>query len=259
MRSLLSIGILALTFNMSSFAADPVAKGNEIATKMEDARRGFVGEASKMQMFLLDAHGGKTIRSLDGKVMEIAGDGDKSLSIFLEPLDVKGTKMLTWSHKEDDDDQWIYLPALRRVKRITSSGKSASFMGSEFSYEDLGSQEKEKYTFTLLREEKGKNGDVWVLERIPKKKSSYSKQILWVLKDKLLPEKIEYYNRRKELFKVAVSSGFQTYTVAGKKLHRASRIQMDNLLTKKSSSIVWKERKMGVKFKDREFSKRGLK
>lgn len=250
------------TFNLYAAKATPEAKGMAIAKKMEKANKGFIGETSSMEMILIDAYGAKITRKLNGKSLEVADDGDKSLSTFLSPADVKGTKMLTISHKGDDDDQWLYLPSLRRVKRIKSSSKSSAFMGSEFSYEDLGSQEIEKYTYKWLRDEKNKKGDVfWVLERKPKdsKNSGYSKNIMWVSKKLLNPTKIEYYDRKNELLKVSTATNYTSYNVKGKKIWRPGKIHMKNVQTKKQSIFTWKEREIGVKHPDRLFSKNKLK
>ena len=97
-----------------------------------------------MVMTLKNRAGKTSRRIIRIKTLESKGDGDKSLSLFDEPADVKGTSMLTYSHGLKPDDQWLYLPALKRVKRINSRNKSGPFMGSEFAFEDLGSQEVEK-------------------------------------------------------------------------------------------------------------------
>lgn len=242
-----------------SFGATPEQKGLEIAQKMQKANNGFVGEESLMEMVLIDAYGAKTTRIMKGMVMEVEGDGDKSISIFQNPKDVKGTKMLTHTHKEGDDDQWLYLPTVRRVKRITSSNKSSSFMGSEFSYEDLGSQEIEKYNYKWLNDIKIGKDAGWKVERVPKTKSGYSKMVMYVSQKLLNPVKIEYYDRKSELLKVAEFSNWKGYTVGGKKMWRSNKIHMKNVQTKKESIFEWKERKIGVKHKTREFNKNSLK
>ena len=109
------------------FSQDPEAKGLEIAIANEKANDGFVGESSEMEMVLEDAHGTKIKRKMKGKIMETTGDGDKSISQFLLPADVKGTMMLTWTHKKKDDDQWLFLPSIKRTKRISSSNKFNCF------------------------------------------------------------------------------------------------------------------------------------
>lgn len=245
------------TYSLS--AETPAQKGERLARKYEKANDGFIGEQSDMELVLIDAYGQKVTRELEGKVLEIKDDGDRSLSIFKSPLDVKGTKMLTHSHKKEDDDQWLYLPAAKRVKRISSSNKSGSFMGSEFSYEDLGSQEPEKFNYKWLRTEKMGKREVDVVERAPKDKSGYSKQVMWMVDMINNPAKIEYYDRRGELLKTATFSGYKKYEVGGKTLYRASSISMDNVQTKKKSIFTWNNRKLGVKVPESEFEQRSLK
>ena len=238
------------------------AKGLRIAVENNKANSGFIGESSKMIMKLYDAHGASTERVMKGKSLEVKGDGDKSVSIFEKPLDVKNTKMLTWSHKKDDDDQWIFLPSFKRWKRISSNNKSSAFMGSEFSYEDLGSQEPEKFNYKWLKDEKvsvdGASSNCWVLERKPKKKSGYSKQVVWVDQAKRNPGKIEYYDRKGELLKTAEFSKFKSYKVGSKTLWRPNFISMKNVQTKKSSTIEWQNRKLGQKYKSKDFKKSNL-
>ena len=209
-----------------------------------------------MEMVLISAHGEQVNRRMSSKAMEVKGDGDKSIITFLWPADVKGSKMLTHTHKKDDDDQWLYLPALKRVKRISSSSKTGSFMGSEFSYEDLSSQEVEKYNFKWIRDEKIKGEDHWVVERYPKDKNSgYKKQVIWMSKKTLQANKIEYYDRKDELLKTAVFSGYKKI----KKWWRPGSIKMVNHQTKKSSIMNWKDRKLGLNFTSKDFHKHSLK
>jgi hypothetical protein len=238
----------------------PEQKGLRIAKLTREKNEGFKGETAEMEMILIDAYNSKTVRQMTSKVMEDDSDGDKSLMVFLNPKDVKGTKMLTHSHKDSDDDQWLFLPSLRRVKRISSRNKSSSFMGSEFSYEDLGSQEIEKYNYKWIRDAKTKKGEqLWILQRVPKKKSGYSKMVMYVSKGKNNPVKIDYYDRKGELLKSATFTDYKVYKVGKKKLYRAHKIHMKNVQTKKQSIFTWKQRKLGVGHKSRDFDKRSLK
>lgn len=258
-RARILLVLATLSCTLAHSAESPEQKGERLARKYEKANDGFIGEVSDMELVLIDAYGQKVTRELEGKVLEVSGDGDRSLSIFKSPLDVKGTKMLTHSHKSEDDDQWLYLPAAKRVKRISSSNKSGSFMGSEFSYEDLGSQEPEKFTYKWLRAEKVGKQDADVIERIPKDKSGYSKQVMWMVDSIDNPYKVEYYDRKGELLKTATFNGYRKYEVGKKKMYRASSINMDNVQSKKKSIFTWKNRKLGQKISDAEFEQRSLK
>ena len=179
----------------------------EIAQKADKVTDGFESSISKTQMTLVNASGQKSVRDLLMKTLE-GKNGDKTISTFLSPADVKGTKVLGHEHIDRDDDQWLYLPALKRVKRIASRNKSGSFMGSEFSYEDIGNQNYQKYTYDGEPEiVKFNEKECYKSARIPKDKNSgYTKQISWVDTKDFLIQKVEYYDRKGELLKTAVFS-----------------------------------------------------
>jgi len=254
---------VVLVFMTSFTVASDGGKGLKIMQKIESKNKGFIGEQSDMVMTLIDARGRRILRQMVGMVMEVDTDGDKSKITFLSPKDVKGTKMLTHSHKSKDDDQWLYLPKARRLRRITSKSKSSSFMASEFSFEDLGSQETGKYNFRWLKDTEMKLGKkavkVHVIERISKNKGGYSKVILYMSPAISNPLKTEYYNRRNEKFKVATFSNYKKFKVGKKSVYRAAKIHMKNLKTKKESIFEWNNRKIGVSFSERKFSKNSLK
>jgi hypothetical protein len=160
--------------------------------------------------------------------------------------------MLTWTHKKGSDDQWLYLPALKRVKRITSRNKSGSFMGSEFAYEDLGSQEIEKYSHKFVAEESLNGRKTWKLERVPTdKKSGYSKLVTWIDQKYMNAVKVDYYDRRGSLLKTATFSNWKKFG----KYWRAAKIEMINKQTRKKSLLVWSNRKLGQSYDDDDFDK----
>ena len=115
----------------------PEEKGLRIALEASARNDGFQDFTAAMTMVLRDRHGRESVRQMRFKVLEVPGDGDKSLFVFDQPRDVQGTALLTHAHINTQDDQWLYLPALKRVKRINAARRSGSFMGSEFSYEDM--------------------------------------------------------------------------------------------------------------------------
>ncbi len=137
--------------------------------------------SADLLMILKNKHGQQSARKIRVRTLEVEGDGDKSLTIFDNPRDVKGTAFLTFSHKQGDDDQWLYLPALKRVKRISARNKSGSFVGSEFAYEDISSREVAKYTYRWIRNEVYAGQACFVIERYPvdKKNSGYKRQVVW--------------------------------------------------------------------------------
>ena len=236
-------------------AETPEEKGLRIAIENDKNNDGFGGEFSEMTMVLINAHGDRIERKMTTQTRETKREGDQSVSTFLWPADVKGTKMLTWTYKKKDDDQWLYLPALKRVKRISSRNKSGAFMGSEFSYEDLGSQEVEKFKHSWLEDTTLEGREVWKMQRIPvSKKSGYSKQVVWVDKEYHNPVRIDYYDRKGELLKTA---SFRDYRKLDK-FWRVHEIEMNNHQTKKSSIITWSTRDLGKDFDEYEFESQSL-
>lgn len=240
--SLFVAPLLLLSPPQAEAASPEEDKGLAIAQKVDKANEGYKSDVADMQLVLVNAHGDKTVREMSSEVVETDKDGDKSRIEFIKPADVKGTRMLTWTHKKGDDDQWLYMPAIKRVKRISSSNKSGSFMASEFSYEDLSSQEVEKFTYKFLGEQNAKGRKLWHLQRIPvDSRSGYSKQLVWIDQGYMNAVKIEYYDRKGEKLKTADFSEFKKYG----KLWRVGRIDVKNHQTRKSSSLVWKDRKLG--------------
>ena len=196
------IKLIFLAFINFSNAETEDQKALQISTDAYNYDKGFGDFTSDSKMTLRNKQGEETIRNFRGKTLEVDGDGDKTLFIFDSPKDVKGTATLTFTHKLDPDDQWLYLPALKRVKRITSDNRSGSFVGSEFAYEDLGSQELEKYKDRkYLRKAACPNNkelECHVISRVPTEKSSgYKYQVLW-LDDTAAHKvwKIDYFDRK---------------------------------------------------------------
>lgn len=175
--------------------ADP--SGLEIMQAVYDRPQGK-DSSGTLIMTLIDAKGKERSRTIT-QVIGRYGSVDKKLMIFQAPPDVRGTSFMNWSYKEagKEDDQWIYLPALRKVKRISSEGKGDYFMGSDFTYDDLGDRHPLEDTHTLLRTEKVEGEECWVVESIPKDpKYMYSRTVTWVSKVKTVGIKREFYDRR---------------------------------------------------------------
>ena len=238
-------------------AQTPEEKGLEIAQKTTEKDKGFNDFTADMKMILISQHGDKITRKMRGRFLEVQNDGDKSLLIFDNPRDVKGTAMLTHSHKNESDEQWLYLPALHRIKRISSSGKAGAFMASEFTYEDLTSQEVEKFHFKWLRDEEYEGKMCHVIERIPTDpESGYTKEIVWVDVAKLRTWKIDFYDRKHTKLKTLTSSKFKQHK---KKYWRAEISLMENHQNKKKTKLVWKNYKFKTGLKSKDFEKNIMK
>jgi len=238
-------------------ASNAAEKGLAIA-KMADYRdTGWIDSEAQLVMTLRNRRGDKTVRELHVKTMEVEGDGDKGMSIFDTPPDVKGSIVLTWSHATIPDHQWIYLPALKRVKRISSRNKSGPFMGSEFAYEDIASQEVDKYTYRYLKDDFYKGMDCYVLERYPTYQySGYTRQVVWIDKTHFNFHKISFYDRKNAKLKRLTSEDYKPYLG---KYWRADKMKMRNYQTGKRTTLDWNEYQFGNGFTDRDFTKDALK
>ncbi len=256
MHKIISFLLLAfIAFNSS--AETPEEKGLAIVTQADKRDTGWIDSQVDLQMILRNAHGQESKRHIRLKALEVDGDGDKSLSIFDSPRDVKGTAFLSFTHAKKPDDQWLYLPALKRVKRISSSNKSGPFMGSEFAFEDLSSQEVEKYTYKWLRDEVLDGKDTFVVERYPEyKHSGYKRMIVWIDKEIYMPLKVEYYDRKNSLLKTLTFKDYKEYL--GKYWRPASQ-NMVNHQSKKSTELIWGDYKFQTGLTDRNFDKNSLK
>lgn len=257
-RMVLLFTLITLIVPVALVAESPEEKGLAIARETDRRDKGFKDSTTHMLMVLRNKHGEESIRKIRIKTLEVQGDGDKSLTIFDNPRDVKGTAFLNYTHKVGDDDQWLFLPALKRVKRISSRNKSGSFMGSEFSYEDIASQEVEKYTYRWIRDERYDDNECFVVERYPvdKKNSGYTRQVTWIDKTEYRALKIDFYDRKDSHLKTLTFAGYKKYK---NRYWRADEMFMMNHQTGKSTRLVFSNYTFGVGLTDRDFSKSSLK
>jgi hypothetical protein len=237
--------------------SDPEARGLSIAVEADRRDSGFGDLTAELVMILRNRHGQESRRDVRIRTLEVEGDGDKSLSIFDRPRDVEGTAFLSFSHATGNDDQWLYLPALKRVKRISTSNKSGPFMGSEFSYEDISSQEVEEYTYRWLRDEQLNGIDTYVVEQVPvDRNSGYSRLLTWVDKSEFRPLKVEFYDRRSSLLKTLTYAGYNQYLG---QYWRADQMSMENHQTGKSTVLEWTDYEFRTGLTDRDFDQNSLK
>ncbi len=238
-------------------AAPPAAiRGLEIAQEADRRDEGFGDVTAELTMTLRNRHGQESSRALRTRTLEVDDDGDKSLVIFDRPRDVQGTAFLSFSHKVGSDDQWLYLPALKRVKRIASNNKSGPFMGSEFAYEDISSQEVEKYTYRYLRDAVLDGVDTYVVERYPvDEHSGYTRQVVWYDRAHYRVLKIEFYDRKDELLKTLTYHGYRQYVG---RHWRADEMRMVNHQTGKSTVLEWRDYAFQTGLEARDFDRNAL-
>jgi outer membrane lipoprotein-sorting protein len=239
------------------FADVAAERGLEIATEADNRDSGWGDLSARMVMTLTNRHGESSGRELSIRSLEVESDGDKLLTIFHTPRDVKGTAFLSFTHVEGADDQWLYLPALKRIKRISSGNKSGPFMGSEFAFEDLASPEIQKYSYKYLGNESVNDLDCVMVERIPTDmRSGYTKQVVWYDIDEYRIQRIDFYDRKDSHLKTLVYNSYKLYL---DKFWRAEIMEMTNHQTGKATTLVWADYSFGNGFTERDFDKSTLK
>ncbi len=243
-------------FALTLQAQTPAEKGLEIAKKIKARDLGWGDSQSDLTMTLRDRKGREVVRQMRSKTLEVDGDGDKGQTIFDTPLDVKGTAFLSFSHIEGDDDQWLYLPALKRVKRIASRNKSGPFLGSEFAFEDISSFEVEKNTYEYQRDEACGDLTCYVVEMDPiDKYSGYKRVVSWIDQEHYRVQKIDFYDRRDTHLKTLTIEGYKLYE---DKFWRADKQTMVNHKNGKSTVIEVKNIRFNTGLTDADFNEKKL-
>ena len=186
---------------IASFAANAQMTGREIVDKAYNRPAGD-DQTSILTMTLTNKSGQTRIRKIKQYTKTI-GDVDKSIMFFMSPADVRNTSFMNWSYTGDkSDDQWIYLPALKKTKRISSDSKSDYFMGSDFTYDDLGDRKLDADVHKFLKEESIDGHNCYVVESISKDEDYiYSKTVTWIRKDNYVGVKKDFYDEDSELLK----------------------------------------------------------
>ena len=216
----------------NALAAAATDKGFEIAARSDRTDLGFGASEVELKMILRNAAGQKATRSLRSSPR----DPWKGRSKILDP-----------------DDQWLYLPALKRVKRISSSNKSGPFVGSEFAFEDFTAIELNKFDYTHVGVEACGDLQCDVLERTPRyENSGYTRQVAWVDQTDFQIRKVEFYDRRGDLLKVLELSDYRKYENG---VWRAHRLSMNNVQTQKQTELIYENYSFDTKLADGDFVK----
>jgi len=208
---------------------------------------------------LKNAAGKETSRVLEQVTLEIPDEnaGDKNLIHFESPADIRGTALLSHAQIIDPDAQWLYLPSLKRVKRISSANKSGPFVGSEFAFEDITGQELNKFSYRYLEQRDCGALVCDVLERTPRyEDSGYTRQIAWIDTTDFQLRKVEFFDRRNALLKTLVYDDYRVYDGG---IWRPHRLTMVNHQTGKSTTLVYEGYVFGLDLTQRDFDKSRLK
>jgi len=230
-----------LAATLTLFAQEKI-NGLQIIQNVYDRDTGTEVEGN-LTMTLTNKDGNKRVRELKQFIKDF-GDVEKKIMYFIKPADVKNTSFMNWSYTDEKaDDQWIYLPALKKVKRISSDSKSDYFMGSDFTYDDLGDRKPSDDIHKILREEKF-NGEVcYVVESTPKEKDyMYSKTVTWIVKDKWIGLQKKFYDEDGDFLKTLTINKYE---------------EIDGIITILNTSMVNDQNKHGttMEFSDVKINK----
>ncbi|MFM2043309.1 MAG: hypothetical protein RLY86_1885 [Pseudomonadota bacterium] len=239
-------------------AQTPQERGLAVAERSDHTDTGFGTSSVDLVMTLKDPSGRATTRDMRIDTLEKQGEGngDKSLTVFFSPPDVAGTALLSHARILESDDQWLYLPALRRVKRISSANKSGPFVGSEFAFEDLTASELGKYTYTWLETRSVDGMEMDVVECVPRyERSGYSKLHCFYDTDVFQPRRIEFFDRGGQLLKTLVLDEYRQYPGGYWRAHRQT---MTNHLTGKVTVLEAGEYRFGVDLDGADFEPSAL-
>jgi len=257
-RLLLGLALLAMsTTEIRGDMTSPQQHGRAIFEEADARNSGYGDLEVELQMILRSASGRATERSLRIAQYEVPEDGDKMLVVFDTPADIRGTALLSHAHREKEDDQWLFLPAIKRVKKVSSHNKSGSFVGSEFSYQDLSPPQLDKYTYEFLREDTVDGMPCFVVKRVSTESNyQYAEEHFWIDKEAYRVYRVDYFDQTGTQVKQLEASDFRLYEA---RFWKAGRMLMTNLRNNKSTELVWQDFDFNVGLDDtRDFSVNSL-
>jgi outer membrane lipoprotein-sorting protein len=256
--------ILTVTFACASLFTSPALAledmdARQIAVNVDERNDGD-DETSDMEMTLTNKRGQQRVRKVTTYRKDY-GEDSKSVMFFLEPADVKGTGFLSWDYDDEskDDDQWLYLPALKKVRRISSSGKADYFMGTDFTYSDMGDRDVDDYVYAHIDTEAIDGIECYHLERLPKDddvidETGYSRTEIWVRPDIWMMTKAVFFDKKGKLLKELTVSDFEE--VHG--IWVAKTMHMNNIQKEHQTTLTFSNNQFDTGLDDDIFSQRRL-
>jgi hypothetical protein len=254
-KTLFGLSLISFVYAGLSRGAEP--DGRKIVEEADNRNDGYVDSIGEAAMTLKSGNKVMHTYYFNSKVLEGKNSDDKTLVVFEKPKDVKGTSLLTYTFGSKDNEQWIYLPATTRVKRIAGSNQSAPFVGSEFSYEDMVPMVVDKYSYKTTGTAKcGGNLKCFVVERYPKdSESSYKKVVMHIDATHYRLHKALFFDKSGKHLKTLTLDNFKQYL---NKYWRAHSQVMENLKTGKSTEVMWESMKFKNGLREGDFDQSAL-
>jgi len=254
--SLWGLILALLTLPTLSLANEAANEGRAIMQRFTEQENGFGDFRGDVTMTIRERNGKEFDRHMEVRILEDGDRGEKRLFVFNKPRTINGTTLL--SHTLDSSEsQWIYLPAFKRVKRISSHNKSGAFVSSEFSYEDLSSIELEKYSYQYLTEEVVDGNPCYLIKMTPLLKGSgYQSQIAYVDKTDYIFRQMDYFDKRGNALKTLKLHDYQQYL---DRFWRPLTLTMVNHQNGRATTMRWSNIVYANGFSEHEFNTNALK
>lgn len=254
--------LVGLTFVLFAPLAPAEEKdATAILTKSQEAFF-YAGRDMKARvtMELLASGGAKRTRTLTMlRKNDPNSRNQKYFMYFHEPGDIRATAFLIWKYPEKDDDRWIFVPAVNMVRRIAARDSRSSFVGSDFTYEDVSGRDLSADSHTFVREEKLTDADCFVIESVPKGSADFSKKISWIDKKTFLPLKEEYYDGQKTLARVFTADKIESIAGKdGKSYPTATKRTMKDVKSGHATEVSFAGLAYGVGLDDGVFTEKAL-
>ncbi|MET1076631.1 MAG: outer membrane lipoprotein-sorting protein [Pseudomonas sp.] len=246
--------LLCLLFSLPLSAGAVTAE--EVAQRADENLRGYDDVQMNLEMVLISPSGETASRRLRVRSREAGDSTDQTLMTFDSPRDLAGSGLLSHNQATGEDEQWLYLPAVKRIKQIGARNKSGPFMGSEFAFEDIVTPFWQKFHYRSLAEDTLDGLACYTLERIPNDPfSGYARQRVWIDQQQYLIRRIEYFDRKNSLLKTYSATDFKQY--AGKHW-RPGQMLMVNQQTGKQTRLLWNDYSFHTGLSERDFSQNAL-
>ena len=216
--------------------------------------------SAKVRMELVAATGQRRTRVLTMLRRNVPGGTDQKYFLYFhEPGDVRRMAFIVWKYPERDDDRWIFIPAVNMVRRVAASDSRSSFVGSDFTYEDVSGRDLSLDTHTLLRQERLGDADCYVVESVPKTPADYARKLSWIDATTFLPRKEEYYDVHNQLQRAFTADEITEIAAAdGSRVPTVVRRTMKNARTGHRTEVTFASVAYGVGLDDAIFSERSL-
>lgn len=252
--TVLLFAAFAMLPTLPAHAADP--SGEEIIRRSLDAFY-YAGNdmRARIKMKLINPQGNVRERDLTMLRLNSGAAGEQRYYMYFHgPSDVKGTTFMVWKYPAKEDDRWIFIPAVKLVKRIAADDKRSSFVGSDFTYEDVSGRDLGDETYSLVRKEDFVGRPAYVVEGKPKAATDYARRLSWIDQERWLPLKEEYFDARNEPVRTftadKVEQKGEHWTVTAR--------SMKNLQSGHRTEVAYPEVEYGVGLKEDVFSERYL-